>query len=159
MKETFIWAKSLYSCLLIQPNLAFCLCLRLDSWSRGEINRPQLSETFTLPQLFLVEWKSIWLRLNVKLKLNRPKSSSYVELHHCLLEVVIYLHYQSNGLFRLRKAICIPGAIWEHESGSHQKLERFELYVVQKLRRALVPRWEDRWYHQWHDMTRTIIHQ
>jgi hypothetical protein len=36
MKETFIWSKSLYFCLMIQPNLTFCFCLCLDSWCRGK---------------------------------------------------------------------------------------------------------------------------
>jgi hypothetical protein len=48
-------------------------------------------------------------------------------------------------------------AVWERQTASPRRLRRSELCVVQKLSRALVPRWEEWSHHNMCDVTRTII--
>jgi hypothetical protein len=157
MKETFIWAKSLYSWLLIQPNLVFCL--RLDSWSRGKSidhnpRKPSICLNFSSLNKSWYGSASVSKSNPIARKAPICWAPSLSLWSRDISSLSIW-----RSLFRLRKAIRIPGAVWEHKRGSHQELKRFELYLMQKLGRALVPRWEDRWYHHWHDLTRTIIHQ
>jgi hypothetical protein len=151
MKETCVWAKSVYSCLLIQSNLIFCL--RLDSWSRSESTdhtsrKPSICLNFSSLNKSRYGSTSVSNSTPIAWKAPHMLDSTSV----CLKSWYTFI-MNLTIFFRLRTAICIPDTVWEHQRGSHQELERFELYVMQKLWRALVLRWEDRWDHQWHEMT------
>jgi hypothetical protein len=97
------------------------------------VDRPQLLETFTLPQLFLVEWKSIWLICCIKLKLKSEclENSPSVGFRHCWFVVVTYLHYEFNRPFLVSErqfVYCVP---FENiKAGSRRGVERSGLYVV-----------------------------
>jgi hypothetical protein len=81
MQETSVWAKSLYSCLLIQPNLEFCLCLRLDSWSRGK-SIDQNSRKPSLCLNFSPSNKSRYGSLSVSNPNSNPNRHMWIEEIH-----------------------------------------------------------------------------
>jgi hypothetical protein len=99
MKETSVWAKSLYSCLLIRLNLAFSLCLRLDTWSRRTSIDHHPRKRAPCLNFSLLNKSRYGLASVSNPNPSRLKSSPDVGLYHWLLEPVIYLHYEFHGLF------------------------------------------------------------
>jgi hypothetical protein len=64
-------------------------------------------------------WLSLCIKLKLKLKPNCLESFSYVGLHHCLLEVVIYLHYEvisrleGNNSGSTRRESVLSTWVWD----------------------------------------------